>query len=555
MSRRELSRRGFLGTAAASLAGAAGSTPQSQTLAKSPGSGLPAQYGEPYQLAGNRLYFHNWHYIRPGSFEWKGEDGRNVGLKDAVAPGAARLAHTDQPWGIRIVAQRAERVGPILRPERPWEQGGSMALTCMIQDAGMYRAWGGHFVPRQEDVQEQSHSFYMESSDGLEWKRPNLGLVEFKGSRANNLYGGSGGTPFVDPSAPPAERYKSIGMDELSPEICEEYFRRRPNDWDSRADRRSNGRLTGLTGSVSPDGLRWKTFREPLVVLFSDTQVIAYYDEALGKYVAYTRAWVLNERSPRVPDGRSELFDVGRRSIGRAESANFRQFPVPETILEPGPNLLPSDALYTNCKTTVPGAPDHHLLFPTVWHTASDSTSITVASSHDGRLWHWVPGAPVFTTGPFGAFDGGCVFAHPNLLELPDGRFVLPYTGYNVPHKYPRGQYKYSPGYALWPKGRVIALEARAKGEFATMGLAPPGRKLRINALVLRGGSIQVEVADLRGKPLPGRSFAEAAPIIGDHHWTTLSWNGQDDLGHKDGMGIMLRFRMDQAQLFGLEFV
>ena len=99
-----------------------------------------------------------------------------------------------------------------------------------------------------------------------------------------------------------------------------------------------------------------------------------------------------------------------------------------------------------------------------------------------------------------------------------------------------------------------MALEAAGLGEFATIGLVPPGRKLRINALTKRGGSLLVEVADLKGKPLAGRSFNEAARIFGDQFWTPVTWNGQDDLGHSEGTAILLRFRLDQAQIFGLEF-
>jgi hypothetical protein len=202
----------------------------------------------------------------------------------------------------------------------------------------------------------------------------------------------------------------------------------------------------------------------------------------------------------------------------------------------------------------MPGAPDHHLLFPTVWHTSDDSTSVAIASSHDGKLWHFLPGSPVFTTGAFGSFDGGCVFAHPNLIEMPDGRFVLPYTGYNVPHKYPRMQWKYAPGYAVWPKGRVVCLEAAEIGEFATVPIVPPGRRLRINALAKRGGGIHVEVAGRDGKPLPGRSFADSMRIVGDYHFQPVAWGAQDDLGFPENSSIMLRFRMDRAQIFGLEF-
>jgi hypothetical protein len=158
-------------------------------------------------------------------------------------------------------------------------------------------------------------------------------------------------------------------------------------------------------------------------------------------------------------------------------------------------------------------------------------------------------------TAPAGQWDGGCVFAHPDLVELPDGRFVLPYTGYKFPHKYPRGDWRFWPGYAVWPKGRLVALEAANRGEFTTVAFMPPGRKLRINAQTQRAGSVVVEVVSLADrKPLSGHTFADATPIIGDHHWAPVTWNGKDGLGHEDGTAILLRFRMKQARVFGLEF-
>ena len=84
--------------------------------------------------------------------------------------------------------------------------------------------------------------------------------------------------------------------------------------------------------------------------------------------------------------------------------------------------------------------------------------------------------------------------------------------------------------------------------------IVPPGRRLRINALTRRGGSILVEVAGPDGKPLPGRSFAEARRVIGDQHWAPLIWDGGQDLGFAENSSILLRFRMDQAQIYGLEF-
>ncbi|MGQ9630930.1 MAG: hypothetical protein ACUVXI_11575 [bacterium] len=505
--------------------------------------------GEPYELAGKRLVFTNWYYVRPGGFGWYDDGGNNVTVSGSEGPWGAHFRRFDYPHGIRLVVQSAERLGPLLQPEHPWEEKG-ISISTLICDREVYRGWGV-----SAPAEGGSLFCYLESGDGLAWTRPNVGIYEWNGSRDNNILADEGGTVFIDPSAPPAERYKWVSERWFSRETYDAYRQRRPNAWEPRADRVDVGSILGVQGAVSPDGLHWNVLPEPLVMEHSDTQVVAYYDERLRKYILYTRNWMVGPRSGRALDGQGlSWLGVGRRSIGRTESDDFRCFPLSEVILEPGPDMLPSDVLYTNCKTTIPGAPDHHLMFPAIWHTSDDTTSIALASSHDGKLWHFLPGSPVLETSPFGEWDGGCIFAHPNLVELPDGRFALPYTGYIFPHKYPRGQWKFQPGYAVWPKGRLVALEAPERGEFATVGIIPPGRKLRINALTQRVGGILVEVAGLDGKPLEQHTFADSTPIIGDHHHAPVTWEGRDDLGYREGAGIILRFRMEKAKVFWLEF-
>jgi hypothetical protein len=138
---------------------------------------------------------------------------------------------------------------------------------------------------------------------------------------------------------------------------------------------------------------------------------------------------------------------------------------------------------------------------------------------------------------------------------LPDGDFALPYTGFAFPHKYPRKNWRYDWGMAIWPKGRIVALVADETGEFTTVGLMPPGRKLRINATTARAGSIRVAISTRDGKFLAGRSFDDAVPIVGDQFRAPLRWkDGANDLGSDPGQPICLRVKMDHAQIFALEF-
>jgi hypothetical protein len=510
--------------------------------------------GEPYRLAGSRLVFTNWIYVRPTAFGWHDGEGRNVSVHGDMEPDQAVMRRTHAAWGIRLAARPAARVGPILDRQRPWEDGNE-CLTTVIQEHGRYRAWG--WVGGWGDLRSRGPSWFctFESADGLQWERPALGIVDWRGLRDTNLLSESGGTVFVDPSASPAERYKWIAEHHFPREVCEQVVKDRPGEVDPRCVRDDAGLYVGARGAVSPDGYRWQVLPEPLVMTHTDTQVVACYDARLRRYVAYFRDWSVGPLADGAPDrGARRWLGVGRRAIGRAETADFRRFPLPELVLEPGPELNPSQVLYTNCFTTIPGAPDHPLMFPAVWDTTTDTTQIALAASHDGRVWHHLPGGPVLDTADFGQWDGGCVFASPNLVELPNGDFALPYTGYDVPHKYPRGQARRSTGYAVWPRGRLIALEAPESGEFTTAALIAPGNALLVNAVAARAGSVRIEALDLDGRPIPGRSMEEAVPLFGDLYHARVVWREHADLGAPAGTPVMLHIRLEQAALFGLEF-
>ena len=63
-----------------------------------------------------------------------------------------------------------------------------------------------------------THGFYIcyaESKDGLEWEKPSLGIVDFKGSSCNNIIAEGLGGAFVmkdtNPDCPADELYKMFG--------------------------------------------------------------------------------------------------------------------------------------------------------------------------------------------------------------------------------------------------------------------------------------------------------------------------------------------------------
>ncbi len=105
--------------------------------------------------------------------------------------------------------------------DAPWE-GTSSGYHTVFQDGDLYRMY---YRGLQLDVSKGRISTgrhepfycYAESQDGVHWNKPDLGLVEFEGSKKNNIILRGVGThnfaPFKDenPNCAPEARYKALG--------------------------------------------------------------------------------------------------------------------------------------------------------------------------------------------------------------------------------------------------------------------------------------------------------------------------------------------------------
>jgi hypothetical protein len=539
-------------------------------------------WGEPVELKSNYIYFASWKYVRQGGFGWTiqrdpqaSDAEQNVGawLKgDGTRP--AVFETSDMPRGVRLVAQPAQKV--------PFEPG---QLAAQVFDEGKYKTWYGQDpCPDPEPYSSKDrilpgyngHVAYAESADGVTWTRPNLGLLEYAGNKDNSVVfrgdlngstrGFHGGSVFVDPSSVD-ERYKMLYLGIITDQEWADFAAKYPDEVDTMARRQDVGGfrcVVAVFGAVSPDGLHWTTLPEPLMIQHADTLNTCYYDVDRKEYVAYVRAWQVNPRAAgEALAGPDSWIGVGRRSIGRAVSKDFRHFGPPEIEMSTGADMAPSHLFYTNGKTTLPGIPDNHVMFPWVWELESDGGSTWLLSSADGRFWSQVPGGPVVSIGAPGEGDGGYVVCSGNLLEYPGGRWCLAYGGNPIPHKYPGRDFNLRKGLfpgvagvgglATWPKGRLVALQCDEEGEFATVAVLPRGERLRLNASVKPSGYIKTAVRALGQGDVPGRGFDEADRLIGDGLEMPVTWQGGDLLNH-GGAPVILRFKLRQAKLFGIEF-
>ena len=143
--------------------------------------------------------------------------------------------------------------------------------------------------------------------------------------------------------------------------------------------------------------------------------------------------------------------------------------------------------------------------------------------------------------------------------------------GIPIPHKYPRvavAQRKLHTGveahrgYAIWPKGRLVALDCPDEGSFATVAIQPSGDKLFLNAIVEPAGYIKVGLRKLtntdnpyhRSSEIVGRTPADCDVIWGrDALEIPVTWKGEDQM-RADGHAVVVSFQLRRAKLFGLSF-
>jgi hypothetical protein len=408
----------------------------------------------------------------------------------------------------------------------------------MLYNDGLYRTWSARAdYGSGRDLGSYSTSAvrsiaiqYGESKDGYTWSWREAGTVT-----PPPVTGIDGQDFFVDPHGPPEERYKSIYHAQVlegQAELWRRYQQVHPRYRDIRL---SEKMINCLYGLVSPDGLSWKALPEPLMIHKGDTDNSVYFDEWLGRYVLYTR-----------------LYWMQRRMVARAESEDFRRWTPVEPILWPRLEDPFSWDVYTNARTSYPGLPEHHLLFPFFYRRLTQDSEVHLHTSFDGIHWDRVPGGPVIEPGEPGSWDGEFIVAGRHLVPLSDDRVGIPYAGCDHPHKYPRwpGVITSKAGWATWKRGRLCALRAEDRGQFNTFAIEVTGRELRMNCRVHRAGEIRV---GLRG--IEGRSVDDCDPIIGDHIEHTVTWKGDARLGVEPGGRVTLRFNMRSADLFGFEWV
>lgn len=429
--------------------------------------------------------------------------------------------------------------GGVLKFDAPWE-GEHCGYATLIRDGARVRLYYRGMPAGVKDGTAGEVTCVAESDDGLRWTKPELGLFEVRGTKANNVVLANDPpfshnfSPLLDPrpDCPAGERYKALaGISK-----------------------------TGLFAFVSPDGLHWCKLRATAVIptkapfKFSwmfDSQNLAFWSEAEQKFVCYFRVY------------------EGVRRIARTESRDFVNWTAPAlmTYLTEG-HESPLEELYTNQTEPYFRAPQIYLAVCARFVpgrqaiTDAEATALKVVKGYQKDVSDAV----------FMSTRGGSVYERTFLSS-----FIRPGIGAHhwvSRNNYPAlGMIQTSPTelslyvnqdyaqptahlrrYSLRLDGFASVHVPYEGGEMTTKLLRFRGKRLELNFSTSAVGGIRVEIQNETGQPIEGFAADDCMEILGNEIARLVHWKNEPDVAALAGKPIRLRFVMKDCDLFSLCF-
>lgn len=382
----------------------------------------------------------------------------------------SRIVESSHNAKLEVGKAEKHAANPLFVEDNDWEMRFDNLYGNVIfdEEEKIYKCWYSPFI-----VDSASHGMtlkqrnrkykppknremgicYATSKDGIKWDKPNLGLVEFNGSKQNNIvWRGPHGTGiFKDLHEKDAsKRYKVI-------------FR-------------------GLDVSFSADGIHWdEKIKVNGVDVAGDTHNNALWAPTLNKYVGITRTW-------------GKEFG---REVAQIESDDFLNWTKEEVIMHGTNKDLQTYAMPTFYYAGV------YLGLVAIHEQSSDKVWTELAWSPDTKKWYRIDaGKPLIPTSEKKLdYDYGCVYAcaYPvfkkNEIQLYYGGSDWLHTGWR------NGSLCLT---TLRPDG-FAGFTSEIANEPATIITTPidyNGESIKITTDIEKGGNIKVTVLNESGEEI-----------------------------------------------------
>ena len=459
--------------------------------------------------------------------------------------------------GTRRVLQQPRRdaANPVIAETRPWEVAIGYCTVYRDEASGLYQSWyqaysGGN----ADDPTRRVVVCYATSKDGVNWKKPNLGLYDYNGERNTNIVLIGNGGRSVNYGA-------SVLVDQFDPDKLRRY---KMAYWDFVDV--SGRQVPGLCVAFSADGIQWvKYSKAPLLQgaygdptqpplsaesryepttrpAISDV-IDLMWDPGRERFVIYAKTWI------DAPDGRR----FWKRAIVRTESKDFIHWSVPQLIIVPddddpgqihGASVFFLHGIYL--------AMLQRLDFGGFDRGGSGNMPAELASSRDGFHWHRPFRDKMFlpVTGKGDSFDAGCLWTSSTSIHLPEEiRFYYgAYPGWNSDlEKDSTGI-----GLATLHRDRFVAIEPQDDNAQVTL---KPIELSTLNRLTVNadaaGGEVRVELLTAEGYRVAGFTRERSIAITGDSLQHQVKWKEKTMANLAPGR-YQLRVHLGNAKLFAL---
>jgi hypothetical protein len=447
-----------------------------------------------------------------------------------------------------------------------WEGTGS-GYHSVFKDGDLYRmyykAW--HIDTSKGKLDTSRHPLYCcyaESDDGISWRKPDLGLHEFEGSKANNI-------------SIISETVGELNVDAGHPAVFKDGNPNASDDARYKAILRSR-EPNGLIVYKSSDGITWSPlFNKPILRLKGafDSQNLAFWDPTIRRYRAYWRIFT----EGTITD--DEWKPKGIRAIRTGLSDDLEAW---EKLTDITYEDSPPQQLYTNGVLAYHRAPHILIGFPTRYLERDNTDAMKALPDPENRETRAVASPRygyALSEGLFMASRDGTHFKRWNEAFLRPGperpgtwHYGAHYLAWGVVETasslpgapkelslYATEQYWHGNGsalrrYTLRLDGFVSASAGWNGGTLLTRPLTFKGSRLELNFSTSAAGSIRVEIQDKNGDPLPGFSLEDCPSYFGDSVKKTITWNNHSDLSAIAGQSVQILFELKDGNLFSFRF-
>ena len=437
---------------------------------------------------------------------------------------------------------------PILQPDSFVDGAGTSLYGTILCDGGVFRMWYQAW-PKDWRGGNVDLVGYAESDDGIAWRKPRLGLVDYGGTD-NNLcrLNGHPSTLFIDPEAPPTHRYRAT--------LCTG-----PRHQGAGAPVEEYGYYTAHSG----DGLSWEY--DQTTPRWKHADVInSIYHPGQGRGIVALKVsprvngfkrrsiWNAELRDGVWSDAWSALLpdeydDIGAISRGFASGDYY------------GMGMMPAGAGTVGFIWQF-----RHSLPRTQGAGAGVFGAVDVSLAYQcgrGDRWLHVPGRPDFLSHADPPWGQGGVYTASCPVEVGDEQRLYfsasAHThGWYVNEKWQVDQDLLNTlieggicriGFARWPRWRLFGYRSDPTGS-VTLNLGPTETpcRLLLNYECERDGSIRVELPEV-----PGRGLPEAVPLRGQSLGAAAVWKDGDVIAPSGGGAVPVILHLDRAAIWAYE--